>query len=82
MLNIDLRKIYNFYPVEPAPDPAALPTGGDVYYECLDCSVIVNSVPHIKAACACGNLEGGGGKMGVNRSVSPARSMMCGLSGM
>jgi hypothetical protein len=31
----------------------------------LDCSVIVNSVPHIKAACACGNLEGGGGKMGV-----------------
>ena len=56
MLNIDLRKIYNFYPVEPAPDPAALPTGGDVYYECLDCSVIVNSVPHIKAACACGNM--------------------------
>ncbi len=54
MLNIDLRKIYNFYPVEPAPDPAALPTGGDLYYECMDCLVIVNSVPHIKAACACG----------------------------
>ena len=65
MLNIDMRKIYNFYPVEPAPDPAALPTGGDLYYECLDCSVIVNSVPHIKAACACGNLEGGGGKLNV-----------------
>jgi len=47
-----------------------LPTGGDVYYECLDCSVIVNSVPHIKAACACGNLSGGGGKMGVK---NPAR---------
>jgi hypothetical protein len=59
MLNIDMRKIYNFYPVEPAPNPAALPTGGDLYYECLDCLVIVNSVPHIKAACACGNLEGG-----------------------
>ena len=76
MLNIDLRKIYNFYPVEPAPDPAALPTGGDVYYECLDCSVIVNSVPHIKAACACGNLEGGGGKMGVK---NPARVRVGGL---
>ena len=25
MLNIDLRKIYNFYPVEPAPDAANLP---------------------------------------------------------
>jgi len=30
MLSIDLRKIYNFHPVEPAPDPAALPSGGDV----------------------------------------------------
>ena len=38
MLNIDMRKIYNFYAVEPAPDPAALPTGGDLYYECLDCA--------------------------------------------
>ena len=28
MLNIDMRKIYNFYPIEPTPDPAALPTGG------------------------------------------------------
>lgn len=65
MLNIDMRKIYNFYPVEPKPDPAALPTGGDLYYECLDCLVVVNSVPHIKAACACGNLAGGAGKMNV-----------------
>lgn len=65
MLNIDMRKIYNFYPIEPTPDPACLPTGGDVYYECADCLVIVNSVPFIKAACACGNLEGNGGKMNV-----------------
>jgi len=63
VLNIDMRKIYNFYPIDPAPAAGALPTGGDIYYECLDCSVIVNSVPHIKAACACGNLQGGGGKM-------------------
>ncbi|MCL2523543.1 MAG: hypothetical protein FWF20_10850 [Betaproteobacteria bacterium] len=70
MLNIDLRKIYNFHPVEPTPDPAALPSGGDLYYECLDCAVIVNSVPHIKTACACGNLSGAGGKLDVK---DPAR---------
>ncbi|MDX9945075.1 MAG: hypothetical protein RBS35_09850 [Azonexus sp.] len=65
-----MRKIYNFYPVEPAPSADALPTGGDLYYECLDCSVIVNSVPHIKSACACGNLQGAGGKLEVR---DPAR---------
>lgn len=70
MLNIDMRKIYNFYPVEPKPDAAALPTGGDLYYECLDCTVVVNSVPHIKAACACGNLAGSGGQLSVK---DPAR---------
>jgi hypothetical protein len=66
MLNIDMRKIYNFYPIEPTPEPTALPTGGDIYYECTDCTVIVNSVPFIKAACACGNLAGNGGKLTVN----------------
>ena len=70
MLNIDMRKIYNFYPVEPAPDPANLPTGGDIYYECLDCLGICSSVPHIKSACPCGNLSGGGGKLAVQ---NPAR---------
>lgn len=70
MLTIDLRKIYHFYPLDPAPDPAALPSGGELYYECLECLVVVNSVPHIKAACTCGNLAGGGGKMEVR---DPAR---------
>ena len=70
MLNIDLRKIYSFHPVEPTPDPSALPSGGDLYYECLDCTAIVNSVPHIQAVCACGNLTGGGGKLVVK---NPAR---------
>ena len=65
MQNIDMRKIYNFHPVEPAPDAAALPTGGDIYYECLGCSVIVNSIPYIKSACACNNLEGGNSKLTV-----------------
>ncbi len=64
-MNIDMRKIYNFYPIEPSPDPANLPTGGDIYYECADCTVIVNSVPFVKAACACGNLDGNGGNLTV-----------------
>lgn len=64
-MSLDMRKIYNFYPVEPIPNPASLPTGGDLYYECLDCSAVVNSVPFIKAVCVCGNLQGGAGKLSV-----------------
>lgn len=66
MLNIDMRKIYNFYPVEPAPSPGDLPTAGDIYYECLDCTGIVSSVPRIKSACTCGNLTGADGNLTVN----------------
>lgn len=66
MLNIDMRKIYNFHPVEPAPGPSDLPTSGDIYYECLDCTSIVSSVPLIKSACNCGNLGGGDGVLVVN----------------
>ena len=65
MLNIDMRKIYNFQPIEPTPAPENLPTGGDIYYECLDCSAIINSLPYIASACSCGNLEGGDGKLSV-----------------
>ncbi|MEY4591107.1 MAG: hypothetical protein RIR18_2 [Pseudomonadota bacterium] len=60
---LDMRKIYNFYPIQPQPDPANLPTGGDVYYECAECSAVVNSVPFIKSACTCGNLVGNAGKV-------------------
>ncbi|MDR1350346.1 MAG: hypothetical protein LBJ59_06140 [Zoogloeaceae bacterium] len=62
---VDMRKIYNFYPVEPAPSADDLLTGGDVYYECLECKGVISSVSHIKAACACGNLTGQGGKTTV-----------------
>ena len=65
MFNVDMRKIYNFYPVEPAPDATNLPTGGDLYYECLSCNGVVNSVPFIKAACTCGNLDGNAGRLDV-----------------
>ncbi len=64
-MQLDLRKIYRFTPVEPAPSPDALPTGAAVYYECTECSVVVNSVPHLKCACTCGNLAGSGGSLEV-----------------
>lgn len=68
MLNLDLRKIYRFSPVELAPsDP--LPSGAMYYYECLDCQVIINSVPHAPAQCACGNLRGSGGAVEVGSNA-------------
>ncbi len=70
MLNIDLRKIYSFHPVQPAPESGSLPTAGDLYYECLDCSGIVSSVSQLKAACPCGNLAAAAGTVVVR---DPAR---------
>jgi hypothetical protein len=67
MLSVDLRKIYLFSPVEPTPDPASLPSGSDLYYECLECTVVLNSVPFIKCGCTCGNLKGGAGKTTVTK---------------
>jgi len=67
MLNIDMRKIYNFYPIEPAPAANNLPSGGDIYYECLNCTGIVSSVPRIKSACTCGNLHGAEGALTVDK---------------
>ena len=57
-----LRKIYNFYPITPEPDPANLPVGGDIYYECKECKGVVNSVSRIKSVCECGNLTADKGK--------------------
>ena len=65
MTSVDLRKIYRFSPVEPAPESTALPTGSDFYYECLEGTGVVNSVPFIKSACTGGNLSGGAGKITV-----------------
>lgn len=68
MQNIDLRKIYNFQPINPTPGSTSLLTGGDVYYECLDCSGIISSLPYIKIACSCGNLKGAGGSVEVKNT--------------
>jgi hypothetical protein len=70
MHKIDLRKIYSFKPVEPPPAHDALPSGGDIYYECLECATIVVSVPHLPTACGCGNLKGQGGQLEIG---DPAR---------
>ena len=67
MLKIDLRKIYTFHPVLPAPCPETLPVGGDIYYECLECKGIVSSVPRIRSACDCGNLAGTDGELQVGQ---------------
>ena len=64
-MNIDLRKIYKFTPLTPAPAPDKLPAAGDLYYECTECTVIISSVPRIASACACGNLKGGDGKVNI-----------------
>ena len=69
MHTIDLRKIYRFHPVDPAPSPSQLPTAGDIYYECLECGVIASSVPRIKTRCTCGNLSGEDGALTVNNSA-------------
>jgi len=66
-MNIDLHKIYNFTPVTPPPDPLNLPTGGSLFYECKGCAVVLSSVPFIKCACDCGNMQGSGGKLAVNK---------------
>lgn len=65
MLGIDLRKIYRFSPVVPAPAAGSFPAGAMYYYECLDCQAIVNSVPHTPAKCVCGNLAGGNGSIEI-----------------
>jgi hypothetical protein len=56
-MKVDMRSIYRF---EPITFEGALPSGGDIYYEC-ECGAIVNSVSFIKAACDCGNVVGGQG---------------------
>jgi hypothetical protein len=68
VLNVDLRKIYRFTPVTPAPAAGELPQGATYYYECLDCQGIVSSVSHAKVQCVCGNLSGGSGEIVIKNA--------------
>jgi hypothetical protein len=76
-MKIDLRKIYRFEAIN-HPAGAALPTGGDIYYECTECTQVVSSVPHIVAHCECGNLHGKGGKVDIKdpAKVKPVRGKL------
>lgn len=76
-MKIDLRKIYRFDPVAMNGD-GSLPSGGDIYYECTECKHIVSSVSHLKAACECGNLDGGQGTTHVRSpdKVNPLRGKL------
>ena len=76
-MKLDLRKIYRFDPI-PRQADGSLPKGGDVYYECGACKVVVSSVSHIKVSCECGNLTGGGGKTEIKTpdQVTPLRGKL------
>jgi len=76
-MKIDLRKIYRFEAINHSAD-APLPTGGDIYYECTECTQVVSSVPHIVANCECGNLKGKGGAVAVAdpAKVKPVRGKL------
>jgi hypothetical protein len=76
-MKLDLRKIYRFEPVTHAAGEV-LPTGGDVYYECVECGFIVSSVTHIATACDCGNLSGKQGAVDVKspEKVRPVRGKL------
>jgi len=76
-MKIDLRKIYRFEAIS-HPTDTPLPTGGDIYYECTECTHVVSSVPHIVSRCECGNLEGKQGKVEVKDAakVKPVRGKL------
>lgn len=76
-MKIDLRKIYRFDSL-PREADGSLPKGGHVYYECSECKTVVASVSHIKSACECGNITGGGGTTEIKdlAKVSPLRGVL------
>ncbi|HTJ96149.1 MAG TPA: hypothetical protein VL381_01670 [Rhodocyclaceae bacterium] len=76
-MKIDLRKIYRFTPMEHLAG-SALPSGGDIYYECTICNGVISSVPRIASACECGNLSGNGGEAVIKEAdkVNPVRGKL------
>ena len=76
-MKLDLRKIYRFDVIERLAD-GALPSGGDIYYECTECTQVVSSVSHLKAQCECGNLAAGDGSCTIRAAdkVKPLRGKL------
>ena len=63
-MKVDLRKIYRFEQVAHAAG-TPLPTGGNVFYECIECGFVVSSVPYTPSECECGNLKGNKGAVTI-----------------
>lgn len=76
-MKLDLRKIYRFEPIGMT-DDGSLPSGGDIYYECQTCALVVSSVPQIPSACECGNLSGNKGEITIREpeKVKPVRGKL------
>lgn len=76
-MKLDLRKIYRFTPMDHAPGEA-LPSGGDIYYECTACNGVISSVPRFASECECGNLTGNHGEAVVKDAakVVPVRGKL------
>ena len=66
-MKVDLRKIYRFEKVAHEAG-TALPTGGDVFYECSECGHVISSVPYLPAVCECKNLSGDKGTVAIRDS--------------
>lgn len=76
-MKLDLRKIYRFDPIDHATG-SPLPSGGDIYYECVECGFVVSSVTHLPAVCDCGNISGKQGQVEVRapEKVKPVRGKL------
>ncbi len=77
-MKVDLRKIYRFEPLPAPTEGSALPSGGDVFYECLQCNQVVSSVPFTPAECECGNLKGDKGAISIGDAakIRPVRGKL------
>lgn len=76
-MKLDLRKIYKFEALV-LDAGAALPSGGDVFYECAKCNNVISSVPYTPAECECGNLKGNQGAINIGDPslVKPVRGRL------
>jgi hypothetical protein len=76
-MKLDLRKIYKFEALELVAG-ATLPSGGDVFYECMKCNSVISSVPYTPAECECGNLKGNQGSINIGDAtqVKPVRGRL------
>ena len=68
-MKIDLRKIYRFTPMDHAAG-TALPSGGDIYYECTVCNGVITPGMPLETSCSTSAQEAGSinSRSGLSRS--------------